>query len=865
MPAFHFLRQLFLYGVLLLAAGCGGGGSAPGTVSNTPANGSGGNPVISIVLQDGRGQTANALGVDAPLDAIATLRDGNGAALPNSLVEFSISGLLATLSPQSGVVATDANGQARIKLNIKDAQTAQTQAGAADNIKASASVNGKSVSASAVYQISAAPPSAGGYSISLWLRDSLGQTSRVASPDSPLSAQALVLDDKQQPAPNVLVSFASNATLSAITPASAIAATDSNGIAKVTLAPKDAATAQAQSGAADTIRASASVNGKNLSAQAIYQIGTSGGNAASASLSLQLQDSNGQSANSLTPGKPLTARATLLDAKGTPIPNALVSFATAGALAQLTPASGATLTNAQGVASINLSPKDLATALSQAGSADSLKAVATVGSNPLLASANFQLGASGVTLSLVAPASGAQALNAYDTAQIKVDVLVNGSPYTADPVTVNFSSACALSGRANLPASASTANGRAQVVYADAGCAASDTVTASFPGAPSVSATLNVASPQAASLSFVAASPSDQAIVIKGAGGIGRSETATLTFIALDTAGKPLPNQLINFSVNAGQPVTLQTASASTDANGKVSASVSSGTQATTFRVIAAFAGNPSISTISGNITVSNGVPTQSAFSLSTASSNIEGWSIDNTQTSITALLADASGNPVVDGTPIVFQTDSGAVGSSSNGGCNTSNGACSVTLRSQNPRYGSGNTAGKRPGLATISASSTTASVNISAQTGVFFSGSSARYLYPYGGNSAYSAVGNTLSTSACGVYALVVEVNDENYNPMPAGSKLSLVNVSPELSPGVIVPAVVPEVFPHDANGNKTLTVANLATRQGSVHTIPITLPSSCTAGGGALRSASFSLQIVSPSGLATVYPFTLTYPGS
>ncbi len=441
------------------------------------------------------------------------------------------------------------------------------------------------------------------------------------------------------------------------------------------LAPKDLQTAQSQSGAADTVRANATVNGKSISASAVYQVGATAGSTASASLSLSLVDANGQASSSVTPGKPLTARATLLDAKGSPVPNALVSFTTVGTLAILAPASGATLTNAQGVASISLSPKDLTTALAQAGSGDTLKAAATVGNNPLIASANFQLGTSGVSLSLVAPASGSLNLKAYETTLIKVDVLVNGAAYTSDPVTVNFSSGCVNTGRASLPASVTTSNGRAQVLYSDLGCASTDVVTASFPGAGGVSANLVVASPQAASLSFISATPSDQAIVIKGAGGIGRSETATLTFAALDTAGKPLPNQQINFAVNSAQPVTLQTSSATTDANGRVVASVSSGSLPTTFRVIASFASAPSISTISGVVTVSNGVPTQSAFSLSVSSPNIEGYSIDNTSATVSVLLADASGNPVVDGTPVVFLTDSGAVGSSSNGGCVTVNG----------------------------------------------------------------------------------------------------------------------------------------------------------------------------------------------
>ena len=48
--------------------------------------------------------------------------------------------------------------------------------------------------------------------------------------------------------------------------------------------------------------------------------------------------------------------------------------------------------------------------------------------------------------------------------------------------------------------------------------------------------------------------------------------------------------------------------------------------------------------------------------------------------------LADAFSNPVPDGTPIVFQTNRGAIGTSDKGGCNTVNGYCSVMLRAQKP-----------------------------------------------------------------------------------------------------------------------------------------------------------------------------------
>ncbi len=590
------------------------------------------------------------------------------------------------------------------------------------------------------------------------------------------------------------------------------------------------------------------------------------GSSSSSTLKLALVDITGVTTNSVTAASPLTAKATVLDGSGKPVSGVIVQFGTGGNLTVVTPSSGATLTNSSGVATVTLSPKDLQTAQTQSGTADTLKAIATVGTSALSASAVYQMGATAVKLSLAAPGPGTTALSAYGTTSIKVDVLANGSLYTAEPITVNFSSGCSSSGHAVLPASATTVNGRAQVVYTDKGCGGIDVVTASFAGAQSITASLNVTAPVGASIGFVSGVPSDAAIVIKGAGGVGRSETATLTFKALDTSGQPLPNQLINFSVVPASLVTLQTLSAITDSSGLVVASVTSGTTATTFRVIASFAIDPSISTLSSAVTVTTGVPVQESVSLSVTSPNIEAWSIDNVTDTVLILLADAFGNPVADGTPVVFSTDSGAIGTSSNGGCVTTNGGCSVSFRSQNPRYGVGNTAGKRAGLATITATSTTAFTTISGQTAIFLSAGDASNVYFFGGVDPLwpSPTVNGLTTLGCGAYGFKLELNDRNFNPLPGGTALTVENASSDLTLGAIVPAAVVNVFPHDASGNGSLVVADMAPRQGSVHTISVT-PSStaCMQGGLTTATKNFDIKIKSPAGKETLYSFSLTYP--
>jgi hypothetical protein len=602
--------------------------------------------------------------------------------------------------------------------------------------------------------------------------------------------------------------------------------------------------------------------------------GSTGGTTTSTAkptVTLDLVDSSGATTTSVTPSSPMTARATVLDAAGKPVSNTIVTFAVSGALTTITPSSGSVLTNASGVASVTVAPKDLLTAQQQAGSASTISAVATVGSTSVdPVSKSFQLGATSITLALVAPAGGSINLNAYDTTPIKVNVFANGAIYTDQPVAVGFTSACQGS-KATLPTSATTFNGQAQVVYADKGCGGTDTVTASVQGAPSVTASLKIAPPVAASVKFVSASPSDKSIVIQGAGGNGRTETAILTFQALDTFGKALPNQTVTFSVNSTNPVSLQSTSATTGSDGTVTVAVNSGSMPTTFRVIATLSTGQS--TISDTVTVTTGQPVQTSVSLS-ATYNIEGWNYDDEKSIVTILLADQFGNPVADGTPVVFQTDSGAIGSSNAGGCVTANGGCSVIFRSQNPRYDSTNTLGKRAGLATINVSTTSSAITLTGQTGIFLSSSYVghAYIYTTGVELTSGAVfSNGSGAGSCGTKYFQVQFNDINGNPMPTGTTIAVANVN-HASAGTVLPSTVPNVSPHTLTGSSTVVVSQLAANQGSVHTIPIVLPSAtstsgdaCIEGGTADAGiATFDITVTSPHGAVSSFTgITLKYP--
>lgn len=585
------------------------------------------------------------------------------------------------------------------------------------------------------------------------------------------------------------------------------------------------------------------------------------GGASKAGITLELVDATtNASKNVVSTSAPLVARATVTGTDGKPVANTIVNFAIAGTVGVLSPSAGTALTDAAGVAKITIVITDLVKAQAQAGAAETIVATASIGTQALVASLNYKIGVPAVSLRLVTPSSGAANVGAYQTTFIEVDVLADGVVYTAQPVTINFASACTLGGKAVLPTSAITSNGRVRVVYTDKGCGNIDKVTISAAGAASVAVNLNVAAPVAASIGFVSATPSDKAIVIKGAGGIGRTETAVLTFLVLDTFGLPLPNQSVSFTVNPSDLVSLQTSSAISAADGTVVVSVNSGTQPTTFRVTATLASGQS--TQSGVITVTTGQPVQAAFSLSSETFNIEGWSIDNQKTKINILIADQFGNPVADGTPVVFQTDSGAIGSSALGGCTTANGACSVDFRSQAPRFGMNNTAGKRAGLATINVSSATALVTLSGQTGVFLSGSSAQNVYLDNVRLAPSST-NAFTTSSCGLFSIQLELNDLNFNPLPFGTAVESANVDLVTVAGII-PDKVPSIGPHDVTGGGNFLLAGPTSRQGSLHTIAVKPGENCLEGSTGYReTGSFTVKITTPLGAPVFYSFTLNYP--
>ncbi|NEX61462.1 Ig-like domain-containing protein [Noviherbaspirillum galbum] len=422
--------------------------------------------------------------------------------------------------------------------------------------------------------------------------------------------------------------------------------------------------------------------------------GTSSGSTASnatvstGQLGVAMVTSAGAETNSLSGGQTGTVKATFKSAAGAALSNAVVKFtASDSSLVDFTPASGSALTDANGVAVINVKPRDFSSA-----GALTITASASTGSVSGSATTNIAVGAAPLSVGALAfsPAPSGS-LAAFSTATLSIPVTSNGQP--VDKVSgLTVTSLCVGDGTATIVIG-SLSNGIQSATYTNNGCLrGTDTITAAI-GTSSKTITLPVSSANIGAIQFVGSNLTGTSMVLKGSGGLGRLEAAQLTYKVVDQNNNPLAGVDVNFrATTTTGGLTVQPVKGTTDASGVVRTTVSSGTIPTPVRVIAeASRNNLTLSGLSDALTITTGFPIQKNMSLSPDAYNFEGWGFDNEIAKVTVLLADQYGNPVSDGTTVNFVTEGGAIGSSAQGACNTTNGGCTVQLRSQDFRPANG------------------------------------------------------------------------------------------------------------------------------------------------------------------------------
>lgn len=452
--------------------------------------------------------------------------------------------------------------------------------------------------------------------------------------------------------------------------------------------------------------------------------GTGGGTTLAPTVTLQLTllDPAGNASSNILAGQPLRAKA-VLRRNGDVVANEIVQFQAdqGGSLVRIDPTAGTQLTDASGVAVVTVS------SLGTASGAGRITASATVSGVNATSAANFFASGStttqppSLTLSPVeiggSTVALATAVSAYGTTGVRVRVLQAGVPYTAGAVTVNFTSSCPAA-KASITSSATTQpDGYAVATFVDNGCAQTAdvavTLTATI-ATDSKSGSLTVRSPTTGSLRFVSVVPSDKSITLRGQGGNGRQENATVTFQLVDVAGQGVGNADVCFDsstyigglnidgfgpgalpTNPGTAALCGSDSLSvvryvkrSNPDGTIVVQVNSGTVPTPVRVRARAlypaGATAALESFSDTLSVSTGLPLQRSFSLSVDKANIDGGNFDGEVAVLTVRLADQFSNPVPDGTVVNFIGSGASVCTSNNGSCRTANGACSCNVVSQ-------------------------------------------------------------------------------------------------------------------------------------------------------------------------------------
>ncbi|MBA6363470.1 hypothetical protein H4J56_16630 [Colwellia sp. BRX8-4] len=482
---------------------------------------------------------------------------------------------------------------------------------------------------------------------------------------APVTVTATVMQGSA-PVSNRAVTFATN--LGAFSPSSGSALTNEDGIATITL------TAGSVRGAGE-ISASLSSGEISLVPLGFKTQGDDIGVVGDININVTLIDGDSNATDTVTSSKPARIIATI-DGISAPL---IVTFSST--VGDIPIPSAITNANNQAIVDIyageNLGAGTITASIT---SGESGQTIFVVGSSTVIMGAGspFIEGVADVSLTNI---------SAGGTSVISVSIVDDQGNLFTEPVDVNFSSGCTAQSTATLSTPITTSNGAATSTYLAQGCVGDDTinVTANAGGINlSATASVSVLAADIGSIEYVSASPEHIGII--GAGIVGGSESSTVMFKVKDTDGNPYNNRRVNFSLNTNVGgIKLSQNFATTNDQGLVQTVVNSGSVATTVRVTASTEslGGTFVFTQSSQLVVSTGLPDQDSFSLARGVANPEAWGIDGVEVPVVVRMADAFNNPVPDGTAVNFTTEGGSVGSS----CTTTNGACSVTWTSQNPR----------------------------------------------------------------------------------------------------------------------------------------------------------------------------------
>ena len=367
--------------------------------------------------------------------------------------------------------------------------------------------------------------------------------------------------------------------------------------------------------------------------------------------------------------------------------------------AVLVPNVASQLTDAAGLLQIRIAPSDVTSS-----GAVQVTVAATVEAIALTQNYDIQITPGTVTFSSLSISSAT--VQKGQSINVGVDVKVNGEAAASNSVAVTFSTGC---GSVSPSPALVDAKGRASAVVQTSSTGAC-VVSASASGISSDSTSFTVTAPPIAGLQFVSATPN--LIYQTGSTGVN---TSIVSFKVIDSVGAAVT---AGVRVNAGLTNTDgginfcgSPSSTISGSDGVASFSVCAGTLPTTVQVIATLdPPNAAISTSSNLLTVQTGLPTQRFFDIAATqlnfyaggyfTSRFNGGSVD-----ITVNAADRQGNPVPNGTKIVFVSEGGQINSSGQSSCLIAGGACTVKLIGQDyrPMGSNASNGDPRPGRVTV------------------------------------------------------------------------------------------------------------------------------------------------------------------
>lgn len=418
----------------------------------------------------------------------------------------------------------------------------------------------------------------------------------------------------------------------------------------------------------------------------------------------------------------------------------LVVLATAD-FAVISPTNGQALTNADGIAELTI----------RAGAslgADTITVTAESPGGTVTATIGVEISGAGLTLgyfegtSFVAGEIGlsSDSLAFRGSAVARLAVVDEAGTPSSAVQLIRLSSACSLSGLASFRAigdtgegtntlTVETLDGLASAEYLAGSCESGDDLTATLiDGDSTATASVTIAGRDANFIGYVSTEPTEGGdtsgrtiIALKGTGGPGRPEVASVTFEVLEEAvileagdpapgepgyldldkRKPLAGVAVNFSLtNTLGGISLLNVSGVTNSQGLVVVEVSAGNVATSTVATASFdtSANQQQAASSNQIVISTGLAQQNGISVSASQFHVPGArDIDGVESTITVRLVDRFGNPVADGTSVVFTTEYGAIDTSCLTGVSNGTradtatpglGTCSVLWTSQAPRF---------------------------------------------------------------------------------------------------------------------------------------------------------------------------------